>query len=108
MDQNKKTPDKDFSVNVQIKEQRKIRARKNASSEIWFGLGAFGLVGWSVAVPTLLGIFLGIWIDLKWPGSYSWTLMLLILGLGFGCTNAWFWIQRERKTISRHGKNNGS
>ncbi|MBW2166973.1 MAG: AtpZ/AtpI family protein, partial [Deltaproteobacteria bacterium] len=67
------------------KEVRKIRARREKNNDVWFGLGMFGLVGWSVAVPTLIGIALGIWIDLKWPSRYSWTLMLLIIGVILGC-----------------------
>jgi ATP synthase protein I len=61
-------------------------------------MGMFGLVGWSVAIPTLAGIALGVWVDTRWPGPYSWTLMLLVIGVGLGCLNAWYWIKRE----SRH------
>lgn len=83
---------------IGIKELRKIKARGRHSS-IWFGLGMFGVIGWSVAIPTLLGLLLGLWIDSLWPSGYSWTLMLLVLGLGLGCLNAWRWIERERRQI---------
>lgn len=82
---------------VEEKEARKIRARQEKPRSIWFGLGTFGMVGWSVAIPTLLGVALGAWIDAKWPGPFSWTLMLLVGGLLLGCTNAWYWVERERK-----------
>ncbi|ERT09597.1 F0F1-ATPase subunit family protein [Lyngbya aestuarii BL J] len=55
----------------------------------------FGLVGWAIAIPTLIGIFIGVWIDTNWPSPYSWTLMLLFLGVILGCFNAWYWVQRE-------------
>jgi ATP synthase protein I len=77
------------------KEGRKQRARRERDRSVWFGLGMFGLVGWSVAVPTLIGIALGIWIDTTWPGPYSWTLMLLFIGVMVGCLNAWYWVKRE-------------
>jgi predicted F0F1-ATPase subunit len=48
---------------------------------VWFGLGMMGLIGWSVAIPTLLGAALGIWLDSRHPGSHSWTLALLVAGL---------------------------
>jgi len=83
------------------REVRKIRARKNKDKDVWFGLGMFGLVGWSVAIPTVIGVALGVWIDARWPSRYSWTLTLLILGIGLGCFNAWFWITKERKSIER-------
>jgi ATP synthase protein I len=66
----------------------------------------FGLVGWSVAVPTLAGIFIGLWIDVKRPGHYSWTLMLMMIGLVLGCVNAWLWISRERDAIRREREGN--
>lgn len=77
---------------------RKLKARERHSS-IWFGFGTFGVIGWSVAIPTLLGLVLGIWIDTTWPSPYSWTLMLLVIGLALGCLNAWRWIERERRQI---------
>ncbi|MCA9140000.1 MAG: AtpZ/AtpI family protein [Planctomycetales bacterium] len=76
-------------------EKRKIEARKLEHQTIWFGLGTFGLVGWSVTVPTLLGIAIGIWIDSRFPSRFSWTLMLLVLGVALGCLNAWRWVCRE-------------
>jgi len=82
---------------IGIKEDRKIRARHEKDRGVWFGLGMFGLVGWSVAIPTVIGIGLGIWIDTKWPSQYSWTLMFLIIGVLVGCLNAWYWVKRESK-----------
>ena len=89
----------ELSEAVGVKEARKVRARCQKHRGVWFGLGMFGLVGWSVAVPTLVGIALGVWIDLKWPSRYSWTLMLLFISVMLGCLNAWFWVSRERKMI---------
>jgi len=96
---------KRFSNAVNVREQRKLRARNRKTDEVWFGLGMFGVVGWAVAVPTVLGIFLGVWIDLKWPATYSWTLMLLMIGLIVGCLNAWFWVNRQRNAINREREN---
>jgi ATP synthase protein I len=70
-------------------------ARKRHRESAWYGLGMFGLVGWSVAVPIVAGIALGVWIDGKWPGEISWTLTLLLAGAGLGAFNAWYWVQRE-------------
>ena len=79
------------------KEDRKMKARQEKDRGVWFGLGMFGLVGWSVAIPTVIGIAVGIWIDAKWPSSYSWTLMFLVIGVIVGCLNAWYWVRRESK-----------
>ncbi|MBD3291690.1 MAG: hypothetical protein GF393_02100 [Armatimonadia bacterium] len=81
-------------------EKRKVRARKRREESIWFGLGTFGLVGWSVAIPTLIGLALGLWLDSAVPVGFSWTLTLLFAGIIMGCINAWYWISRERDEIN--------
>ena len=85
------------SVESQIgrKEARRMKAQNEKRHRVWFGLGMFGLVGWSVAVPTLLGAAIGIWIDARVDGRQSWTLTLLILGLVGGCLTAWRWLRDE-------------
>jgi ATP synthase protein I len=87
-----------FSRQIGEKAARKLRAR-NSKQGVWFGLGMTGLIGWSVVVPTLAGVALGIWLDKHHPGSHSWTLMLLIIGLAIGCLNAWHWVTKENKEI---------
>lgn len=77
--------------------ERKLRARRERRRTAWFGLGMFGLVGWSVAIPTLAGIALGLWMDARWPGRPSWTLTFLLIGVGLGCLNAWYWIKQESR-----------
>lgn len=77
------------------KEARRLKAQREQHHRVWFGLGMFGLVGWSVAIPTLIGTAAGMWIDGKLDGEQSWTLMLLILGLVAGCLNAWRWLRDE-------------
>jgi len=80
---------------IREKSSRKLRARKEKHKGLWYGLGMFGLVGWAVSIPTLLALALGIWIDHSYKSKYSWTLMLLVLGISIGCMNAWYWITKE-------------
>lgn len=75
--------------------ERKQKARRERRRGVWFGLGMFGLIGWAVAVPTLLGITLGLWLDSHWPARFSWTIALLFSGVTLGCVNAWWWVRRE-------------
>ncbi len=86
---------KPLSEEVGKKEQRKIRARAERSRGVWFGLGMFGVVGWSIAVPTLIGIAIGLWIDRTWESRFSYTVMCLAAGVMTGCALAWYWIVRE-------------
>jgi len=80
---------------VESRQASALRARSQ-KNDLWGSLAILGLVGWSVAVPTLVGVALGAWIDHRWPSRFSWTLMLLIGGLVLGCTNAWLRIRRDQ------------
>ena len=84
---------------LQEKEARKARRRRRGPANVWFGLGLMGVIGWAVAVPTVVGIALGVFVDSRFPSSISWTLNLLLLGIALGCLNAWYWVSRERQKI---------
>jgi ATP synthase protein I len=94
----------EFGKKVREKAKRKQKALDNNKKSVWFGLGMMGIVGWTVVVPTLLGALLGIWLDSKYPETFSWTLSGLIIGLFAGCVIAWRWINKEHKEI--HQNNN--
>jgi len=84
---------------VGAKATRKAKARRDGGQGAWFGLGMMGLIGWSVAIPTLLGAGLGRWLDKQRPGERSYTLMLLVIGLVIGCVNAWLWVSKEDRAM---------
>ena len=92
-------PTPSLSEEVGAKAARKLRARRNSEQGVWFGLGMMGLIGWSVAIPPLLGAALGLWLDRHYPGTHPWTLALLVAGLAIGCFNAWHWVANEDKAI---------
>lgn len=105
--ENKSTEDRTaFSREVGAKAARKLKARRNPTPGVWFGLGMMGLIGWSVVVPTLLGAALGIWLDNRHPGAHSWTLALLVAGLMIGCFNAWHWVAKEDKAMREEQEDN--
>lgn len=64
----------------------------------------FGLVGWSITIPTLVGIAIGLWLDKKYPESFSWTISFLIIGLFIGCLIAWHWVAKENKEMHQDKK----
>lgn len=96
----KNTSSNNFPKDVRDRERRKLKSLKQ-DKHVWFGLGMFGMVGWAIALPTVIGAFIGLWIDSKIPGRYSWTLMLFMAGLCLGCYNAWYWLQKERESIRK-------
>jgi ATP synthase protein I len=89
------TPPDLLARQVSAKAERKLRARRDGAPGVWFGLGTMGLIGWSVAVPTIAGAALGIWLDAHYPGTHAWSLALLMAGLVLGCLNAWRWVAQQ-------------
>lgn len=102
MKKDKLNTNKSFEKIVGDKEERKLQAQRETKS-VWSGLGLFGIIGWSIALPTILGAALGIWLDKNYKENFSWTLSLLVAGLMIGCVIAWNWIQKENMEI--HKKN---
>ena len=93
-----------LSRTVEVKERRRILAKERKHEDVWFGLGMFGLVGWAVAIPTVLLTALGVWLDSRLEADFSWTLIGLAVGIAVGCYNAWYWVSKERNTIEKERK----
>ncbi len=91
----------EFTRRIEASEMRKVRARSERDRTMWFGLGMMGTVGWSVAVPTLVGALLGRGLDARYDDTVSWTLTLLLVGMSAGCLNAYHWVRREGSKIRR-------
>lgn len=88
--------DADFSERVERQVARKRRGRRGRYADVWYGISLFGLVGWSVALPTFLGALGGAFLDRTFPQPFSWTLVGMGAGLALGCLNVWRWLARER------------
>lgn len=88
-----------FRRQVSEKESRKLKAKQSDKQSALQGFGVFGLIGWSIAVPTVLLTLLGLWLDENTAGERSYTLALLIAGLAIGCLNAWYWMTRKMEEI---------
>jgi ATP synthase protein I len=95
---------KTFSRAIGFKAARKRWMQRRGNRSLGFGLGMLGLIGWSVALPTLIGALLGIWIDHHFTSMYSWTLTLLVGGLILGCALVWHWVSQEERKIGKDAR----
>jgi ATP synthase protein I len=75
--------------------KRMQSARDNPGPSPLRGIGTFGMVGWSVAVPTVGGAFLGLWLDRIAPKGFSWAIALILGGVVLGGFIAAAWINKE-------------
>jgi ATP synthase protein I len=89
--------DEGLDARVAARVALKLKAQREGTQSAWSSFGMFGVIGWSVVVPTVLGAWLGLWWDKHHPGSRSWTLALLVAGLAIGCTNAWYWVAQQTR-----------
>lgn len=87
---------KEFIADIAKDAKKKVKS-KTEKREIMFGLGFFGLVGWSIDIPTLLSIALGVFLDQKLQSNFSWTLTLIFVGIIVGSFNAWRWVSSRTK-----------
>lgn len=75
--------------------ERMKSARDNPGASPLRGIGTFGMIGWSIAVPTVGGAFLGLWLDRIAPQHFSWTIALILGGVVLGSLIAWAWVRKE-------------
>lgn len=80
---------------IHQKVSQRLQSTKDGRSALFFGMGMFGTVGWTIAVPTLLGTLLGRWLDSMHQGQVSWTLTCMSIGMVSGCLVAWRWITKK-------------
>ncbi len=82
-----------------VREVRRQAERTQVARRLgfWEGLSLAGAVGWMVSLPTIIGAFLGRWLDARFVTGIAWTLGLLSLGVALGCASAWRHVHRELK-----------
>ncbi|MFT7509854.1 MAG: ATP synthase protein I [Sulfitobacter sp.] len=90
------TPKPDKSAEDIARHAKRLKsARDNPGPSPLRGIGTFGMIGWSIAVPTVGGAFLGLWLDRVAPQNFVWTIALILGGVVLGAFIAASWINKE-------------
>lgn len=77
-------------------QRRRERKEENArDTSFWASVGTMGTVGWSVSLPTALGVLLGRWLDGRLGSGYVFMVFFLLVGVGAGCFIAWRMISEK-------------
>ena len=79
---------------VRLRTRRHERRRRERDASFASYLGQAGVLGWTIVTPSLVGLFLGRWLDHRLGSGVFWTAPLMLLGLAFGCWSAWKWMSR--------------
>jgi ATP synthase protein I len=74
---------------VRKRRDRQERWRREGERSIGQNLAMIGALGWTIVTPTLVGIFIGRWVDREFGSGVFWTFGLLVVGLAIGCALAW-------------------
>ncbi|SLN31000.1 Putative F0F1-ATPase subunit (ATPase_gene1) [Roseovarius litorisediminis] len=89
-------PESDKSAEDIARHAKRLKsARDKPGPSPLRGIGTFGMIGWSIAVPTVGGAFLGLWLDRVAPQRFSWTIALILGGVVLGAFIAASWINKE-------------
>lgn len=77
--------------------QRSALSREEPEPSLGARLGQIGILGWTIVVPTLLGLFIGRWLDHLFGTRVFFSAPLLMIGAATGLWCAWKWMHRQER-----------
>ncbi|MBN1675871.1 MAG: AtpZ/AtpI family protein [Kiritimatiellae bacterium] len=78
-----------FVSEVQRRRKRREQHEREGDSSFWQSVGMMGTIGWSVSVPTALGVLFGRWLDGRLEAGHVFMVFFMLVGLVVGCVVAW-------------------
>jgi ATP synthase protein I len=85
----------DMAEAVRNRRQRQRRWRTEGEPSMAEFVGQIGVLGWIIIAPTLIGVFVGRWLDRTFGTGIFWTAALLVVGVATGFWSAWRWMHRQ-------------
>ena len=80
---------------VRKERARQREWREEGESSVLRFVGQIGVLGWIIVAPTLIGLFVGRWLDHKLGTGIFWSAPLLFVGVAIGFWSAWKWMHRQ-------------
>jgi len=77
---------------VERERERRSRWEREGDMSVGRRLAQIGVLGWIFVIPTLVGLFLGRWLDASLGTGIFWSAPLMIVGLCIGGWTAWKWM----------------
>ena len=94
-----KDGEKKFLRTLATKERRTVEAEEDKEPEDWRGVEKFGMVGWSITAPVLVGLLLGWVLDRLTGHHHLWVTVFFFIGLIGGCATTVYWLFAEYRQI---------
>lgn len=80
---------------VRTRQERQIHWLREGQPSMARYVGQIGILGWIIVAPTLLGLFIGRWLDRTFASGIFWSAALLMLGVTIGFWSGWRWMHRQ-------------
>jgi ATP synthase protein I len=80
---------------VRRQRERQRRWLREGEPSLALFIGQIGVLGWIIVVPTLIGLFIGRWLDHKFGSGIFWSAPLLLVGVVVGCWSGWRWMHKR-------------
>jgi ATP synthase protein I len=77
---------------------REQMARDEPEPSLGSRLGQIGILGWTIVIPTLLGLAIGHWLDRYFGTRVFFSAPLLMVGAALGLWSAWKWMHRQTRS----------
>lgn len=75
--------------------QRRRRWLTEGGDSVVRFVGQIGILGWIIVAPTLIGLFIGRWLDHVFRSGIFCSAALLLVGVTAGFWSAWRWMHRQ-------------
>ena len=75
---------------------QRLEAEREPVGSLWRTVAQVGSLGWLLALPPVLGAFLGHLLDMRFETGITWALGLLFLGLCAGAYFFWRTVQQAQ------------
>ena len=80
---------------VRKRQERQVHWLREGEPSMAQYVGQIGILGWIIVAPTLLGLFIGRWLDRMFASGIFWSAALLMLGVMIGFWSGWRWMHRQ-------------
>jgi ATP synthase protein I len=80
---------------VRRQRQRQQRWRREGEPSMTRFIGQIGVLGWIIVAPTLIGLFIGRWLDHKFGSGFFLSAPSLLVGVVVGCWLVRRWMHEQ-------------
>lgn len=81
--------DREMEKAIELRRERRELWQREGERPLWKNLSMIGALGWLIVTPTLLGVFVGRYLDLRFGTGIFWSGSLIFIGVSLGAYLAW-------------------